>query len=38
VPRGHARQLASALKTLSSTRSARKLPGLRVQVDPYDIA
>jgi primosomal protein N' (replication factor Y) len=38
MPRSHARQLADALKTLSSTRSAHKLPVLRVQVDPYDLA
>jgi primosomal protein N' (replication factor Y) len=38
MPRSYARQLAGALKTLASTRSAHKLPVLRVQVDPYDIA
>jgi primosomal protein N' (replication factor Y) len=38
VPRGHARGLTTTLKTLAATRSARKLPALRIQVDPYDIA
>jgi primosomal protein N' (replication factor Y) len=38
VPRGQARGLAARLKTLAATRSARKLPALRIQVDPYDIA
>jgi primosomal protein N' (replication factor Y) len=38
VPRGQARGLAASLKTLAATRSARKLPPLRIQVDPYDIA
>jgi primosomal protein N' (replication factor Y) len=38
VPRGQARGLAADLKTLAATRSARKLPALRIQVDPYDIA
>jgi primosomal protein N' (replication factor Y) len=38
MPRSYARQLADALKTLSSTRSAHKLPVLRMQIDPYDLA
>jgi primosomal protein N' (replication factor Y) len=38
VPRRQAGRLASSLKTLASTRSAAKLPALRIQMDPVDIA
>jgi primosomal protein N' (replication factor Y) len=38
VPRGSGGALSRELKTLASTRSARKLPPLRIQVDPFDIA
>ncbi len=38
VPRTHAATLTQALRAVASTRSARKLTPLRIQVDPYDIA
>lgn len=37
VPRTHGAALTRALRAVASTRSARKLTPLRIQVDPYDI-